>query len=333
MTPAYQSSLTGARKAAIFLMGVGDPISSDVLRCLAPDEVQRITAEIAATPSVVSDEVMTVFREFEVRTAEGRFFAKGGADCAKRIVERAFGSESGQKLLNGAAPEASPRSLLEQTDPQQLAAFLRSEHPQTIAVLLCSIAPKTAASLLASLPVETQGQVVIRMANVDRVSPEAFQKVAGAIGEKVKSRRRMEKPDGVRALASLLNHVPTGHADALLGCVEEQSQTLAADVRNRMFVFEDVLSIGNEGMKAIIARVDRKLLTVALKGVSAKVRAHFTAQMSQRAAEMLAEDMEAMGPVRVSDVKAAQSEVILVVRKLQQEGAVSAGGAADEYVE
>jgi flagellar motor switch protein FliG len=137
----------------------------------------------------------------------------------------------------------------------------------------------------------------------------------------------------VRALAALLNHVPADHGNALLACVEEQNQALAAAVRSRMFVFEDVLNIDAEGMKAVIARVDRKLLTLALKGTSAKVRSHFTAVMSQRSAEMLVEDMDALGPVRVRDVKAAQAEVIVVVRKLQEEGAVSIGGGASEYVE
>lgn len=324
--------MNGARKAAILLMGVGDAVSAEVLRQLSPEEVRRITTEIAATPAVVSEQFIAVFREFEARTSEGRFFAKGGVDCAKRLVEQAFGSDSPGRLLESSADpgDVSAAGLLRRTDPQQLVAFLRNENPQTIAVLLCSVPGKTGAELLSSLPEEMQRQVAVRMAFLDRVSPEAFQRISEAIGQKVRNARRMERPDGIRALASLLNHIPGEHADALLGHVGEQDERAAADVRSRMFLFEDILTIGAEGMKALIAGVDRKILTVALKGTSAKVRTHITAQMSQRAAEMLAEDMEALGPVRVRDVKAAQDEIVAMVRKLQKSGALAAGG--EEYV-
>jgi flagellar motor switch protein FliG len=317
-------------------MGVGDSVSAEVLRRLAPEEVRRISAEIAATPAVVSDQLISVFHEFEARTTEGRLYAKGGADCAKRLVEHAFGPDSALKLIPaaGVGADAGEPSILQRTDPQQLAAFLKSEHPQTIAVLLCSVPGKVAATLLAGLPAETQGQVVVRMASLDRVSAEAFQKVTEAVGNKLKNTRKVEKADGVRALAALLNNVPPEHAEALLGCVEEQNLELATSVRNGMFVFEDVLSIPTEGMKGLIARLDRKVLTLALKGTSAKVRTHFTQCMSQRSGEMLTEDMEALGPVRVRDVKAAQAEIIVVVRKLQQEGTISlGGGGSDEYVD
>jgi flagellar motor switch protein FliG len=296
--------------------------------------VQRVVSEIAATPAVVSEQVVSVFLEFEARTSEGRLFARGGMDFAKHLVEQAFGSDSAHLLPPGVAdaPQTRATSVLQRTDPQQLAVFVRGEHPQTIAVLMCTLPVKTSAALLGSLPENLQGEVAMRMACLDRVSPDAVRRVSEAISDRLKNTRAMDRPDGVRALAALLTQVPSERADALLARVAERDEKVAADIRQRLFVFEDLLTIGNDGMKALIARVDRKTLTLALKGASPEMREHFTAKMSQRASEMLVEDMEALGSVRVRDVRAARSEIILVVRMLQKEGALSIGGT-EEYVD
>jgi len=331
--PATLSVLSGPRKAAVFLMGIGDQTSADVLRHLSPEEVRRITAEISTIRAVGSEQMVSVFREFESLTAEGRLFAQGGAACARRLVENAFGPESAQKLLGAPEQPPTPTSeILENSDPKQLALFLKSEHPQTIAVVLSSIPPETAASLLMSLPEETQAQAALRMASLDRVSADVFQKVRDAIGSKLKTTRQTSAADGVRALAALLNYSEPDRTQAILAHLEEHSLALADSVRGLMFVFEDILKMDKEAMKSLLAKLDRKALTAALKGASAKVRHHFTQCMSQRAAEMLAEDMEALGPVRIRDVKAAQKEVLSVVRRLQQEGVIAVGGGDEEYV-
>lgn len=328
------SGLSGSRKAAVFLMGLGDEASADVLRQLSPEEVRRITTEISTIQAVGSEQIVSVFREFENLTAEGRLFAQGGVACARRLVESAFGPESAQKLLAAPdqAPTEKPEGILGSSDPKQLALFLRNEHPQTIAVVLSSIPPETAASLLKSLPEETQAQAALRMASLDRVSADVFHKVSEAIGSKLKSARQTAAADGVRALAALLNYTEPDRTEAILSRVEEHSLALADSVRGMMFVFEDVLKIDKEAMKALVAKLDRKGLTVALKGASKQIRDHFTQCMSQRASEMLAEDMEALGPVRIRDVKASQKEVLSAVRRLQQEGVISVGGGGEEYV-
>jgi flagellar motor switch protein FliG len=333
---ARSASLSGPRKAAMFLMGVGDQVSAEVMRHLAPEEIRLITAEIAATSAVGSEQMLSVFKEFETLTTEGRLFAKGGADCARRLVEHAFGPESAQKLL--AAVPASETALaradlLESSDPQQLAMFLKDEHPQTIAVVLSNISPEAASGLLKSFPEETQAQVALRMASLDRVSPEVFQKVTEAIGSKLRSVRQIDKADGVQALAALLNNMDIEQSDAILARIEEQNPPVADSVRNLMFVFEDITRIDKEGMRSVVGKLDRKVLTLALKGTTAKIREHFTQCMSQRAAEMLAEDMEALGPVRIRDVEGAQKEVILALRQLQQSGVLSLNREGkEEYV-
>jgi flagellar motor switch protein FliG len=323
----------------MFLMGVGESVSGEVLRQLTPDEVRRITSEISGTHTVGADEMLSVFREFESLTLEGRLFVKGGVECARRMVESALGAESALKLLPaGETAAASPTEVrsgaLENADPRQLATFLKKEHPQTIAVLLSTLPPESGSALLQSLPEEIHGEVAVRMASLDRVSPEAFQKVTEAIGNKLSNIRKITKADGVKALAAVLNRVDATRADAILAELDSQNRPVADSVRSLMFVFEDVLSINKEGMKALVGKLDRKIMTTALKGTSAKIRDHFTQCMSQRSADMLNEDMEALGPIRIRDVQAAQQLVIAAIRELQQSGTISLNrsGGGDEYV-
>jgi len=330
-------TLSGPRKAATFLLGLGEQVSAEVLKQLTPAEVRQISAEIATTRAVGAGQLLKVFREFESLTMEGRLFAKGGADCARRLVEQAFGPDSAPDLValpDSAVPgEVVRQSLLEDTDPKQLAGLLKNEHPQTIAVLMAAMPADAAGKLMDILPEELQTEIAVRMASLDRIAPDVFERITEGIGRKLSKVRKIAKADGVRALASLLNRLEASRVDVLLAEVQNQNPAIADSVRSLMFVFEDILTLDKEAMKALVAKLDRKVLTTALKGTSVKIREHFSQCMSQRAAEMLAEDMDALGPVRIRDVEAAQREVISVIRQLQQLGAVSMGrGGADEYV-
>jgi flagellar motor switch protein FliG len=280
--------------------------------------------------------MLSVFREFEALSGSSKFFAKGGADCARRLVEQAIGAESAQKLLAPPKKEEKQEAevdILQQTGPQQLAVLLRDENPQTIALVLSNLPAEQAGALMALLPMELQPQVAARMAALDRISPEVFRRITEVIGSKLKAVRQVSKSDGIKSLAGLLNHVDPTMVDTILSQVEEENQTAASSVREMMFVFDDILTIDKEGMKSLLAKCDRKVLTTALKGTTAKVREHFTQCMSQRAADMLMEDMDALGPVRIRDVQAAQSQVVGVVRQLQQQGTIAASrGGGDEYV-
>jgi len=332
------STVPGARKAAIFLMGVGDQIGADLLRHLEPDEIRQITHEISTLHAVEPHHMLGVFREFETLAASSQFFAKGGAACARRLVEQALGPEPAQKIL--AAPEAietppvSPElEMLQETDPQQLAAFVHEEHPQVIALILASLPLSQAGAVMSSLPEAIQPQVAIRMASLDRISPQIFKRIAEAIGAKVKNLQQVKRSDGPRTLAGLLNQLDPSLAESILVKMDEHDQALGTSIRDMMFLFDDILNINKEGMTKLVAKVDRKILTTALKGTLAKMRDHFKECMSQRAAEMLEEDMDALGPVRIRDVEAAQQQLVAVVRQLQQEGAlyISRSGV-DEYV-
>lgn len=334
-----QEPVSGPAKAAMFLMGVGEQLSAELLRKLDADEIRRVTSEIAALEAVAPERMVSVFREFEVLTGSSRFFAKGGSEFARRLIEQALGPESANKLLDAPppppkAPEvATQAGILDSAEPRQLAGFLRNENPQTIALLLSNMSPQAGGALFQLLPAEMQSPVALRMATLDRVSPEVFQKLTEAIGSKLKAIRPVSRSDGMGSLVSLLNHIDPALSEKVLSDLEQENQAAAASLRNMMFTFEDILGIDKQGVKALLGRMDTKVLTMALKGAAVKLREHFTQCMSQRASDMLIEDIEALGRVRIRDVQAAQQQVIALVRQLQQEGSIGAGReGSDEYV-
>jgi flagellar motor switch protein FliG len=339
-TAALALELPGARKAAMFLMGIGDQLSVDIIRQLAPDEIRRINGEISALDAVPPEEMLSVFREFESMSASSRFFAKGGPESARRLIEQAMGKEQTQLLLDGEKPKeekiepVGPDGPFADVDPQELAKVLREENPQTLALILANLAPAQAGPLMASLPAETRPQVALRIALMDRISPDVFNRIAQAIRARLKASRQITRSNGDKALAAILNHMDGDVSENLLTALETENQSTVAAVRGFMFVFEDIIDIDKEGIKVLLARVDRKALTLALKGTSDKIKQHFTQCMSSRSSEMLLEDMEALGPVRLRDVAGAQQQIVGTIRQLEKEGAIatSRGGGGDEYV-
>jgi len=321
-------------------MGIGDQLSVDIIRQLAPDEIRRISGEISALDVVPPAQMLSVFREFETLSATSRFFARGGPDSARRLIEQAMGKETMQKLFEDAPPPREKSEVTEQggpfhdTDPRELAKVLREENPQTLALILANLAPAQAGPLMASLPAEIQPQVALRIALMDRIAPEVFNRIAQAIRARLKASKQLTRSNGDRTLAAILNYLDGEAVDKLLATLEPENQTTVASVRGFMYVFEDVIDIDKEGIKVLLARVDRKALTLALKGTSEKIKKHFSQCMSQRSAEMLVEDMEALGPVRLRDVAAAQQQIVTTIRQLEKEGAISSGrsGGGDEYV-
>lgn len=341
-TQPFALDLPGARKAAMFLMGLGDQLSVDIIRQLAPDEIRRINGEISALDTVSPEQMLSVFKEFELMSGSSRFFAKGGPENARRLIENAVGKESAQVLLDGESRNkreekiepVGPEGPFADVDPQELAKVLREENPQTLALILANLAPAQAGPLMGSLPAEVRPQVALRIALMDRISPDVFNRIAQAIRARLKASKQLTRSNGDKALASILNHLDGDVAETILTTIESENQSTASAVRGFMFVFEDIIDIDKEGIKVLLARVDRKALTMALKGTSEKMKQHFTQCMSSRSSEMLMEDMEALGPVRLRDVAAAQQQIIGTIRQLEKEGAIasSKGGGGDEYV-
>ena len=328
--------LSGLRKAAILMVMVGDEASSSIMRELDEEEVQEISKEIARVQSLTPEEAEGVLEEFYQMSVARNFVVKGGLDYARKILVNAFGSEHAQRMLDRLMKTLGNETLsfdaLQKTDPQQLAKFIHSEHPQTIALVLSHLNPSQAAGLLFSLPTEMRADVAVRMASLDQISPEIISKIAGVIGMKLKSLGEMSRESygGVSAVAEMFNRLDSTTSREILEGVEKANPQMGETIRNLMFVFEDLLLLDVNAIKEILAKVDRKILTVALKGTSEKMRQHLLQAMSQRGADMLREDMDAMGPIKIKEVEAAQQQIIAVVRQLEADGVLSLKGTAGE---
>ena len=329
-------NLSGIRKAAILLIILGDKASAEVIKELSEEEVQMVSREIARVTSINSQQSDAVLDEFNQMALACEYALKGGIDYAKKMLFAAFPPDQAKKVMDQIvkALEATTANFepLQKADPQRLAKFVHSEHPQTIALILSHLNPSQAAALLVSLPAKIRSDVALRMASLDQISPEVVSKIAGVIGQKLEALGEFsgEAYGGVRAVAEMLNRLDSATSKEILERVEEEDANMVETIRHLMFVFEDLLMIDANGLKELVAKIDRKVLTVALKGTSDQLRNHFLQGMSQRGAEMLREDMETMGPVKIKDVEAAQQQIIAMVRELEADGTISMKGAGGE---
>jgi flagellar motor switch protein FliG len=334
--PDKEQRYTGAQKSAVLMVTLGEALSAEVLKHLDEDEVALISKEVARIPAVSSDDAERILEEFYQMSMAQDYVLKGGVDYAKKLLQSAFGPEAAKRILDRLmkqlGSEAASFDALQKADPQQLAKFIHSEHPQTIALVLSHLNPSQAAGLLFSLPAEIRSDVALRMASLEQITPEIICKIAGIIGQKLKALGEMSRESygGVRAVAEMFNRLDSGTSKEILESIEQVDINLAETIRHLMFVFEDLLLIDGSGIKELLGRIDRKVLTVALKGTSDQLKNHFLQCMSQRGAEMMREDMEALGPVKIKEVEAAQQQIIGVVRQLENEGVLSLKGAVGE---
>lgn len=328
--------IAGPRKAAIVLLSLGEQSAAELLKQLTADEVQQVGREITLLGEVSPESVESVLQEFYEMSLAREYVVKGGIEYARKMLVSAFGPESARKLLDqisqAIGSEMVSFDALQKADPQQLAKFIQSEHPQTVATIVSHLNPSQAAALLLALPGDVRSEVALRMAHLDQISPDVITKIAAVIGTKLNSLGELSRESygGVRAVAELLNRLDSGSCKEILDNIEQQDPNLAEAVRHLMFVFEDMLLIDINGMKEVLSKVDRKLLTLALKGTSEQLQNHFIQCMSQRGAEMLREDMDAMGPVRIKDVEGAQQQIIAIVRQLESQGVISLKGTVGE---
>ena len=329
----------GVQKAATLLVILGEQVSGEVLKQLDEDEIQQVSREVARISAVSTEQAESVLDEFYQMTLAHDYVLKGGVDYARKLLINAFGPESARRLLDRLmktlGSEVASFDELQKADPQQLAKFIHNEHPQMVALILSHLNASQAAALLISLPPELRADVAWRMAHLDQISPEIIGKVAGIIGQKLKALGEFSREScgGVRAVAEMFNRLDSGTSKEILDGIEQQDSILVEAIRHLMFVFEDLLLIDQNGIKELLSKVDRKLLTVALKGTSEELRKHFLQCMSQRGAEMLQEDMEALGPTKLKDVDGAQQQIIAVVRQLESEGTISLkGSVGEQYV-
>jgi flagellar motor switch protein FliG len=246
-----------------------------------------------------------------------------GPDIARKLIERLSKSVGG---------DYANLDILQKADPQQLAKFIHNEHPQTIALVLSHLSASQAAGLLVSLPSEMRSDVALRMANLDQISPEIVNRIASVIGQKLQAIGEFSRESygGIRAVSEMFNRLDSGSSKEILDVIERHNPNLVETIRHLMFVFEDLLLIDVNQLREILARVDRKALTLALKGTSDALKDHFFATMSARAVEMMKEDIDALGPVRIKEVETSQQQIISLVRQLETEGVVTLKGTVGE---
>lgn len=331
-----ENAIPGIRKAAILMVVLGEQDSAEILRQMDEDEVQTLGQEVARITSISNDQAESVLEEFYQMSVAHDYVLKGGIDYAKKMLINAFGPEHARRLVDRLiktlGSEMASFDTLQKADPQQLAKFIHNEHPQTIALILSHLNASQAAGLLISLPQELRADVALRMAHLDQISPLIVSKIAAIIGQRLKSLGEINRESygGVRAVSEMFNRLDSASSKDILEAIEQNDPKLVETIRHLMFVFEDLLLLSPDAIKEMLGKVDRKILTVALKGTSEQLKNHILQHMSQRGAEMLREDLEALGPVKLKEVEAAQQQIIAVFRQLEAEGTISLKGTVGE---
>ncbi|HWN86240.1 MAG TPA: flagellar motor switch protein FliG [Vicinamibacterales bacterium] len=330
-----QTTMSGLRKAAIVALMIGEDASASIFKHLSEDEIETLLSEMAALGRISTKLGEQVLEEFHQTSIAAEHVARGDLEFAKRVLIKSFGPETARKMIDRvmrAFQSNAGFASLERADPQQLSKFILGEHPQTIALILAHLQPANAAQLATLLPEELRVEVLTRMASLEDISPDVVSRISSVIELRLKALGgpSREQHGGVRAVAELFNRLERTVSTPVLESIEEQRPELAVSIRNLMFVFDDLLHVDDNGMREIIQRADKKGLTIALKGASDEIRQRFFTNMSKRAGEMLKEEMDVLGAVRLRDVEKAQQEVVSIARKLEEEGLISTGAAAGE---
>jgi flagellar motor switch protein FliG len=332
-------AFTGARKAAILCLSLGEEAATALFKHLAEDEVQTLSKELAMLPNVKSQVSDGVIEEFHQLLTARSYVSTGGVDYAKRLLIKSFGSEHAKRLTDRvmhAIESPANFETLQKTDPQQLAKLFQSEHVQTIAVVLAHLDPSTASTVLQQLPESQRSDIILRLAGLQTVSQDVVKRIANTLSQKLSSVGGASRTSigGVRAVADICNRLDRETMRIMLEQIEEGNPELSLEIRGLMVTFEDILLVDDPGIREIMQRVDKKVLALALKGTVPELQERFYSNMSARAVEMMKEEMDFMGQVKLKDVTGAQREVVEILRLLDEQGVVSlsGGGGADEYV-
>jgi flagellar motor switch protein FliG len=326
--------LSGPQKAAILLFYLGEEVADKVLKRLKEEEVQRLVLEMAKVSRVSREVVAQVLREFLESYSEREFLVKD-REHLEKILVKAFGAEKAKNLIEEllGEEEERPFSSLNKIDPFTLSNYLKNEHPQTIALILFHLDKNKAAQVLAEFPKELQVEVIKRISTLDRVSPEMIKELEEALKEgiKVKAFTSIKKDQGIKMAAEILNQLGT-MANVILEKLRESDPDISDEIERAMFVFEDLLYVEDRGLQRLLREVSKEDLALALKMCSEELKEKIFRNMSERAREMLLEDMEAMGPVRVKDVEEAQRRITALARAMMEKGELILVGKGGEEV-
>ncbi|MGD0584637.1 MAG: flagellar motor switch protein FliG [Oryzomonas sp.] len=328
--------MTGSEKAAVLLLYLGNDVTSKVFEHMDDDEIKKISKSMAHLGHVPRSTILQVVEEFTgVINPESGIFSQG-EEFVRKILEKALGPAKADMLMEElqASSYGDLVDILGNMDSKSIANFLSQEHPQTVAVILAKLKSKQTSEIISLLPQELQAEVVLRIADVEQVSPDILQEIDDVIRREIKSMGGVQryKVGGVEKVVDMFNHFDRSKEKQILDKLDVLSPPLAEIIRKHLFTFEDIFKLDDRSIQAIMREVSNDTLTLAMKTSPDEVKDKIFKNISSRAAEMIKEDLEVMGPVRLSDVDKAQSEIIKVVRKMEEEGKIVLAGRGGDDV-
>ncbi len=334
---ASKGGISGREKAAILLISLGPEYSAQIFKHLNDEEIEELTLEIANMRRVSPEEKDKVLNEFYEICLAQEYISEGGINYAKDILEKALGTQKAMDIINKltASLQVRPFDFARKADPSQLLNFIQNEHPQTIALILAYLSPLQSAQILSALPQKKQSEVAQRIATMDRTSPEVIREVEAVLESKLSSLVNQDytTAGGIQSIVDILNSVDRGTEKNIMDTLEIEDIELAEEIRKRMFVFEDIIGLDSTSIQRSIREIDNKELAIALKGATEEVADVIYSNMSKRMAEMIKEDMDFMGPVRLRDVEEAQQKIVNTIRKLEEAGEIIISrGGGDEII-
>jgi len=332
--------ITGPQKAAIFLFAIGEELASQIVKKLDEEEIKRLGGSMAKVSSITPKMLDSIFTEFNEIVSSGQgpiaISPSGGSQFIKNVLAKAVEAGKAKTLLEEMEEESKWNLFqkIKRLDPKILANFIKNEHPQTISIILAHLDSAQTAAILEDLPGPLQTEVVYRIAELENVPPAILEEIDQALQEGISLLQNVEgqKIGGIRSVAEILNQMDSSIESAILKGIDEQKQGLADEIRKLMFVFEDLLQVDDRGIMAILKEVTNEVLQLALKTASEELKEKVFKNMSERAAQMLKEDLEVMGPVRLKDVEGAQQNIIKIAKKLESEGKIVLSGKGKEEV-
>jgi len=331
------ASFTGPQKTAIVCLALGEKFTAEAFKRMERQEIAAVSKAMLDIDSVSREDVLDVLKEFNDSITYGAEMLMGGADQVKRLLSKALDSETAKYILDTLEISSGPTPFqeLSNVSPRILAQILRNEHPQTLALILGHLHPDQAAELLSNLPSGVRAEVLMRLAKLEAVAEEMLHEVDKVLQSQLIAMGGKEgkKVGGINSVAEILNAVDRATEEEVLSEIEEESQQMADDIRNLMFVFEDIKALDDRSLRELLKDISNEELTKALKGASDDLKDKFLKNLSERAAGMIREDLEIMGPVKLSEVEGAQQNIVKTVRRLEAEGriAISRGGG-DEFI-
>lgn len=332
-----EQGMTGKQKAALLLISLGPEVAASIYKKLSEEEVERLTLEISSVQKVDSTVKEEIIEEFHNIAIAQDYISQGGIGYAKTVLEKALGKTHAQAIINRltSSLQVKPFDFARRADPSQLLNFIQHEHPQTIALILSYLEAEQAGIILSSLPQEMQADIARRIATMDSTSPEVISEIESVLERKLSSTvtQDFSETGGVDAVVEVLNGVDRATEKTILDSLEAQDPDLAEEIRKRMFVFEDIVTLDNRSIQRIIRECENEDLILSLKVSSHEVQKVLFDNMSERMADTFKEEIEILGPVRLRDVEEAQSRIVSIIRRLEDSGEIIiARGGGDDII-